>query len=381
MGFINFLLAGGFALVINPLALSLVGMGVLTFCWVMSGWFQPQLLKTEVQGRHVLVTGASKGLGKALAVELALAGARVTLVARGTDVEDSITGRSALQVTTDEIITIAKNDGHIRCYPVDLTDYKKTLAFMHVLEKDVGLPDWIIANAGGSVPGFIANQLPSVIESVPTITGAVHEGMINMNYFTALNIIRAAIQVAKDMGTTGTDYCSELVAGLDTSHQTHLPRRIVLVGSILSTMSFTGYSAYSASKYAIRGFADALRSEFLPLGIKVHAFFPGNMDTSGFFEENKAKPAITAEIEGASTAATPESAAQFMLASVLNNRFCISNNYLGELIRIASNGAAPRPNIFAELIALPLIGLIFAGWIAFTDFSVKKYVASKSLKN
>ncbi|KAL5039466.1 3-dehydrosphinganine reductase [Batrachochytrium dendrobatidis] len=160
MGFINFLLAGGFALVINPLALSLVGMGVLTFCWVMSGWFQPQLLKTEVQGRHVLVTGASKGLGKALAVELALAGARVTLVARGTDVEDSITGRSALQVTTDEIITIAKNDGHIRCYPVDLTDYKKTLAFMHVLEKDVGLPDWIIANAGGSVPGLSPINCP-----------------------------------------------------------------------------------------------------------------------------------------------------------------------------------------------------------------------------
>ncbi|KAJ1334887.1 hypothetical protein BSLG_008041 [Batrachochytrium salamandrivorans] len=446
--------AGWIAVAVNPLVLSLAGLGLLSACWLLSGRFQAAALHRSVKGKHVLVTGASRGLGKALALDLALAGAQVTLVARGCDIEDMATGRSSLAVAVDEIRAacgdaldsdaVSSTIGHdhsphegkrnrktnksaantttntatnttintttstttntvsrIRSYAVDLTDYAATVAFVSTLQSDVGMPDWIIANAGASIPGFIADQLPipagtnssttssttnssttnnTTTNSKDAHTGLVHERMISINYYSAVHIVRAVLQAAKDVATrdTGsvpdkTHQCdditgnhhkddSRLVAGVSPLMLPHLPERIVLVGSILSMI-----------KYAIRGLADSLRSELLPAGIKVHAYFPGNMNTPGFDLESKTKPIITAEIEGTASAVTPRDASQFLLASILSDRFCISNDYLGELIRVASNGTAPRPNVLFEIAALPLIALIFAGWSAFADYSIRKH--------
>ena len=169
------------------------------------------------------------------------------------------------------------------------------------------------------------------------------------------SLIYTAKQASKDSNQ------SRMISGLSREQAVHIPSKIILVGSVLSTLSFIGYSAYSGSKYALRGFADALRSELKPLGAEVSLYFPGNMDTPGkrkrkindfplgFEEENKDKPKITKEIEGASTLIGASSAAQSLLGSILKGRYYISNDLLGELARVSVHGGAPRPNLIWEV--------------------------------
>ena len=153
--------------------------------------------------------------------------------------------------------------------------------------------------------------------------------MMEANYYSGMFVVRALLKIAEN--------------------PFDIPKRFVFVGSILSVLSFVGYTGYSASKYAIRGFTDALRSELVHLGVKVHLYLPGNMDTPGFVQENESKPEITRIIEGASATVTPTQAAQFMLASILNERYYISNDILGELARISVTGGAPRSNLISEV--------------------------------
>ena len=61
--------------------------------------------------------------------------------------------------------------------------------------------------------------------------------------------------------------------------------KIVFVSSMLGLLSFAGYSAYSPTKFAIRGLADTLRNELKRYNIDVHIFFPGNIDSPGYAVE------------------------------------------------------------------------------------------------
>jgi 3-dehydrosphinganine reductase len=73
------------------------------------------------------------------------------------------------------------------------------------------------------------------------------------------------------------------------------------------------------------------------------------MDTPGFVNENKSKPAITAQIEGTASTASAEVAAKCLLAGALRGRYIIANDLIGELVRVVANGAAPRPNPLMEV--------------------------------
>lgn len=101
--------------------------------------------------------------------------------------------------------------------------------------------------------------------------------------------------------------------------------RIVIVSSALALTGYVGYSACPwprppfpacpgpaltpppdcPTKWALRGLAEALRNELLPVGVRVHIAYPGNMDTPGFEVENRTKPAEAKAIEADETLYTP----------------------------------------------------------------------------
>ena len=216
-------------------------------------------------------------------------------------------------------------------------------------------PDWVFCCAGSASSGFIADQLPKAGgNQASEYEKHAHEWMMDQNYLGSVNVVRALINTSMKTPSSGPTQLnqedSSKISGILPSQRSHLPSRIILCGSVLSFLGMIGYSAYVGSKYALRGLADCLRSELKPLGIQVQLYFPGNMDTPGYEQENMGKPAITKEIEGASSLVTAEQAAQDMIAGTLTNRFYFTNDLLGELARVSTHGGAPRPNLMFEVV-------------------------------
>ena len=107
---------------------------------------------------------------------------------------------------------------------------------------------------------------------------------MDINFFGTVNIVRAAI---KDFIKRGSG-------------------NIVNVSSIAGVIGVFGYTAYGASKYAIRGFSDTLRAEVKPLGINVNIVFPPDTDTPQLAYETQFKPFETKVISGTAGLTSPD---------------------------------------------------------------------------
>ncbi len=93
--------------------------------------------------------------------------------------------------------------------------------------------------------------------------------------------------------------------------------RIVCVSSVGGLIGLYGYTAYGASKFAVRGFAEALQMEVKPYGITVTVAFPPDTDTPCFVEENKIKPQETKLISESSGVFSPSKVADDILRDTL----------------------------------------------------------------
>ncbi|KAJ3142000.1 3-dehydrosphinganine reductase [Physocladia obscura] len=347
-------------------------------------------LTQKVRGRHVVVTGGSRGLGLSLATRFARSGANVTLVARASP---------SLDAALSSVAAAAANPASVRAVAVDLSDYLATKEKIAVLLKEVitsksshflntvnninnndyktGKIDWLIANAGASYPDFLANQL--------SVENSLVDATISTNYYTALNIIRSVFAAIKEstnithnipanITNSSADITTQkpTVSGFTPAESALLPSKIIIVGSTLSFISFLGYSAYSSSKYALRGLADSLRSELLPLNINVHFLHPGNMDTPGYIVENTSKPSIVKKIDGASQLVSAGDAADALIAGVLVDRYAPTNDLISELLRVSGSVSAPRPNPVSEVLGVGLLVFIFNIYLAFIDWDIAK---------
>lgn len=137
--------------------------------------------------------------------------------------------------------------------------------------------------------------------------------------------------------------------------QAHQVRgRIVLVSSVVGFMGLVGYAQYAPMKYAIRGLAECLRSELPLYGIDVHCYFPATILSPGYDEENKTKPQVTKDIEGADDAKTPEQCAVHLARGVARGDFFITDGLVGSLLRASSSGCAPGNGLWKDaVLALP----------------------------
>ncbi|KAI8617849.1 hypothetical protein BC830DRAFT_59600 [Chytriomyces sp. MP71] len=305
--------------------------------------------------QHPVQTGGSQGLGRAVASTLAKAGAHLTIVARTEE---------ALRSAADEIRTL--NPSVLVQYAcIDLADYNAVLAGLRNVVAKSGRVNWVVANAGSAQLGFLADHLDDNCA----------ERMMNQNYYSSVNVVRALVAIARE-GAAGKEIAGGpgwTVAGVSAAERALLPQKLIFVSSMGAIVSFIGYATYSASKCAQRGLADGLRSEFVPLGIDVHVYLPGNMDTPGYATENETKPEITRFIEGNSPILSPSEAARVLLAGVLNSRYLINNDLIGELIRVVANGVTPRPNPVSEALAAPLLFGIFSIWGVFFDADIRSH--------
>jgi short-subunit dehydrogenase len=185
------------------------------------------------QGKTVLITGASSGIGEALALELARQGANLALLARRTDrlaaVAAACEKKGARAISVECDVTM---DGDL-----EKAAQKAREAF--------GRIDVVIANAGFGVAGnFTKLKLEDYRRQFET------------NVFGLLRTVYATVD------------------DLKKSHG-----NLVLLGSVAGHVALPGNSAYSMSKFAVRALAEALRDEFIPMGVWVTLVSPGFVES------------------------------------------------------------------------------------------------------
>ncbi|HPN58884.1 MAG TPA: SDR family oxidoreductase [Chitinophagaceae bacterium] len=187
---------------------------------------------------NVVVTGASKGIGKAIAEIFAANGASLYLCSRG---------EGALYKTMEELQT-RYPQAIVKARPADLRVKEETIAFGNWCLSQA-IPDILVNNAGLFEPGSVHNEPEGVLES-----------QLNINLFSAYHLTRS------------------LLPAMMNRKQGH----IFNMCSIASLHAYANGGAYSISKFAMYGFSKNLREELKPHGIKVTSVHPGAVLTNSW---------------------------------------------------------------------------------------------------
>jgi len=192
-------------------------------------------------GKTAFVTGASAGIGRALALELAREGADVAVAARRLEL---------LEKLARDIEGLGRKALPIRC---DVTREDDVRAALAAAVSAFGGLDVVVANAGFGVVG-----------PVEELTMDDFRRQFETNVYGVLHTVKPAI------------------SALEKAHG-----RLALVGSVSGHVTVPGTGAYSMSKFAVRSLADALFHELRPKGIAVTLVSPGFIESDFRQVDNK----------------------------------------------------------------------------------------------
>ncbi len=216
----------------------------------------------DLRGSSVLLTGATGGLGAAIARSLKSQGASLVLSGRN---------RSLLDPLAAELGAVAA--------PADLTDRAALTA---------------LAEAHGDVDILIANAAVPASGLLDSFDEAELDRIIEANLTAPIQLTRA------------------LVPGMVARGRGH----IVLVSSLSGKVASPGSSMYAATKFGLRGFGLALRQDLVPHGVGVSIVTPGFIRDAGMFAKSGAEDALP---PGVGTC-TPEDVAAATVKAITGNR-------------------------------------------------------------
>jgi short-subunit dehydrogenase len=195
--------------------------------------------RRQIHGARVLITGASQGIGKALAEETARRGARVLAAARS---------ESQLQELAERV---RADGGQLEVVIADVTNPDDRRRMVEAAIQRYGGLDVLVNNAGIGATGHFADCCPDRLRKI-----------MEVNFFGLTETIRVFLPLLR---------------------QGRQPA-IVNISSIAGKRGIPARSEYSASKFAVQGFSEALRAEVAKDGIDVLVVCPGLTQTN--FSQN-----------------------------------------------------------------------------------------------
>ncbi|KAI9880341.1 MAG: 3-dehydrosphinganine reductase [Pleopsidium flavum] len=292
-----------------------------------------------VDGRTIIVTGGSQGMGRGVAKMLAQKGANVVIVARNikkleaaVEYISSAAARPQLQrfhFISADLMNPEAATGVIR----------EVTAWNHGAQ-----PDVVWCCAGTAHPDLFLN---TPIER--------HKQEMDSNYFSAAYIAHAVLKAWLNPGATqsqDTKPTSEATSVLP------LPRHLIFTSSVLAFYPLLGYSPYAPSKAALRSLSDTLSQELQlyngarrkdpSLGtqadVRIHTVFPGTIFSPSYVEENKIKPAITKKLEEGDDGQTEDEVAAVSIKALERGQYLITTSLLGAAMKATALGGSPRNN-------------------------------------
>jgi 3-oxoacyl-[acyl-carrier protein] reductase len=268
---------------------------------------QPELI-----GQVVLVTGASRGLGRAIAVELARAGASLVMMARNAD---------ALIEAETEVLASRRNlNQSILALAGDVSESSDVDEVVSTAYSQLGRIDGLVCNAG----------IHGAIGPVDEVPWDQWVEAIRVNLFGVVHCCRAVVPIMRSQSSG----------------------RIVAISGGGATAPFPRFSAYASSKAAVVRFVETLATELVDSGITVNAVAPGMLNTRLLDEVVAAGPervgkdyyarVVEAQAEGA---APPELAAR-LVRLLLSEQ---SEGITGRLISATWDNWAQLPTMSARL--------------------------------
>lgn len=187
----------------------------------------------KFSGTATFITGASSGIGAALALEIARQGGDVALAARREE---------RLRAVAQEIVKLGRKALPLKC---DVTLEGDVDKAVEEAAARFGRIDYVVANAGFGVAG-----------RVEKLSIADYRRQFETNVFGVLKTVQAA-----------------------RNHLVNSKGCIAIIGSVNGFISLPGTSAYCMSKYAVHGLAESLAHEFKPLGVAVVLIVPGFIES------------------------------------------------------------------------------------------------------
>lgn len=250
--------------------------------------------------RHAIVTGGSSGIGLALCQRLVSEGWHVSLIARNEERLER--ARTMLERNRRESGQV------IETIAADVAERAQIERAVGMAMERLGAPDLLITSAGIAHPGYF--------EELPV---EVFEKAMAVNYFGTLYAVRAALP---EMLARGTG-------------------RVVLISSGTGLIGIYGYTAYGASKFALRGLAEALRAELRFHGIGISIVYPPDTDTPQLAAENLIKPRETKAIAGTAKVLSAQAVADCILDGVRRGKFDITPGLTMRLLNRFHSVLAP----------------------------------------
>lgn len=251
-------------------------------------------MKFDFNNKNIIVTGGSSGIGLALVQNLIEAGAKIWIIARN----------------EEKILAVINHFGDknnkLNYFLANVQDFSEIELISEKLNNEKIKIDGLINSAG------VAH--PAEFESMKIDR---FHWLMDINFFGTVHCIKAFLPLMNSGSF------------------------IVNISSMAGVIGVYGYSAYGASKYAVRGFSDVLRSELKPKNIQVSIVFPPDTDTPQLEYESEFKPEITKKIAGSAKVMSAQKVALEILEGIMKKQYIIIPGFESKLIFHLSNFLGP----------------------------------------